>query len=61
MESKPELQPQFQSTHQGSTSHQVQVNGLLLQNKFLHSTAPRLHHLTYTENSSTLISAVSSS
>lgn len=43
--------------HQGSTSHQVQVNGLLLQNEFLNFTASRLQHLTYTENSSTLTSA----
>lgn len=47
--------------HQGSTSHQVQVSGLLLQNKFLNFTAPRLQHLIYTENSSTLTSAASSS
>lgn len=33
--------------HQGSTSHQVQVSGLLLQNKFLNFTAPRLQHLIY--------------
>lgn len=46
--------------YQGSTSHQIQVNGHLLQNKFLYFTAPRLQNATYTENSSTMTSAVRS-
>lgn len=59
MEGKPGLQPQFQS-NVPTPSHQVQLNRLLLQNKFSHFTAPRLQHLTSTENSSMLPSAVRS-